>query len=267
MILMLHAVNFVPNMTMGKINKKLEGRYAYKTDVGKVRLNNEDQAAIFSNADGDILLIVCDGMGGHNKGDYASRFAIELMEDAFNKKSHFKSTFMTKYWISKTVRDINSKIYDEGYHNPIYHDMGTTLVGALIVRDQIYIVNVGDSRAYEVKYDSLSQLTEDQTYVDYLYRAGKISKEEESSHPRRHVLLNALGIFPSVTIDIRVLPYIGNPIFLCSDGLYNNVSEKEIFSTLKTDDRVEQKVDLLIRVANSNGGSDNIAIAYWETSK
>lgn len=263
---MLLAVNYALNVIM-KNNKKLEGRYAFKTNVGKVRLTNEDQSAIFSNSDGDILMVVCDGMGGHNKGDYASKNAIELMSDAFNSKSHFKNPFFTKYWLKSTIKSINSRIYNESYNNPMYHDMGTTLVAVLIVRDQIFIANVGDSRAYELKYDSLVQLTEDQTYVDYLYRAGKITKEEESSHPKRHVLLNAIGIFPSLNLEINVLPYIGNSILLCSDGLYNNVAEKEILTILKTDDRVEQKVDLLIRLANSNGGSDNIAVAYWEISK
>jgi protein phosphatase len=250
-----------------KNSKRNEGHYAFKTDVGKVRLSNEDQSAIFSNADGDILMLVCDGMGGHNKGDYASKMAVELMSDAFASKAHFRSTFMTKYWLKNTVKNINSRIYDEGYKNPMYHDMGTTLVALLIIRDQIFVANVGDSRAYELKYDVLAQLTEDQTYVDYLYRAGKITKEEESSHPKRHVLLNALGIFPSLNVEIFVLPYIGNSILLCSDGLYNNVTDKEILSILNTDDRVEQKVDLLIRLANTNGGSDNIAIAYWEINK
>ena len=124
------------------------------SDIGLKRENNQDYMFASSESDFPIFL-VADGMGGHNKGDYASKNAIELMSDAFNSKSHFKNPFFTKYWLKSTIKSINSRIYNESYNNPMYHDMGTTLVAVLIVRDQIFIANVGDSRAYELKYDSL----------------------------------------------------------------------------------------------------------------
>jgi len=243
---------------------RTKGQFAVKVDIGKVRVSNEDQADVLTNASGDVLLIVCDGMGGHNKGDFASRTAIGVISEAFKAKSSFSNSFWTKRWLSRQIRRANAEIYDAAYANESYKDMGTTLVAVLIHGDIIAIANIGDSRAYAVGYDHLEKLTEDQTYVDYLFRTGKITKEEITTHPKRHVLMNALGIYPSIAFDLVSRPYIGSSILLCSDGLYNNISESEIHAILTTEESAEQKVDTLIRVANTNGGSDNIAVAYWE---
>lgn len=246
---------------------RTKGNFAFRIDIGRVRVSNEDQAAVLTNADGDVLMVVCDGMGGHNKGDYASRTAVSILSEAFKNKPKFIHPFFARRWLSKAIHLANNAIYDAAYANEAYKDMGTTLVAALIVEDHIIIANIGDSRAYAVRYEGMERLTSDQTYVDYLYRTGKISKEEIATHPKRHVLMNALGIYPSLTLDINSAAYVGFSILLCSDGLYNNISEKEMHAILTTEERPEQKVETLIKVANNNGGSDNIAIAYWEVIK
>ncbi len=242
----------------------IRGQFAYKTDIGRVRITNEDQAIILSNASGDILMCVCDGMGGHAKGDYASKLAIDIISEEFRKRSRFLTILGAKLFLSRTIKLINSTIYNEAQKDIEYKDMGTTLVAALLYKDEIIIASVGDSRAYELRYESLRRLTEDQTYVEYLYRTGKISKEEIATSEQRHILMNAMGCYPSVSFEIKTYPNIKAPILLCSDGLYNNASEKEIHAALSTNERIELKVDTLISIANSNGGSDNIAIAYWE---
>lgn len=246
---------------------RIKGRFAYRIDVGRVRVSNEDQAIVLTNADGDVLLLVCDGMGGHNKGDFASRAAISVISEAFKAKAKFGNAYFAKRWLMRQIRNANNEIYDAAYANDAYKDMGTTLVAVLIIEERIIVANIGDSRAYAVRPDGLERLTEDQTYVDYLYRTGKISKEEIVTHPKRHVLMNALGIYPSLTLDVSSDPYIGYSILLCSDGLYNNISEQEMHAILLTEERPEQKVETLIKVANSNGGSDNIAVAYWEVNR
>ncbi|MFA5421208.1 MAG: Stp1/IreP family PP2C-type Ser/Thr phosphatase [Bacilli bacterium] len=243
---------------------RFKGRFAHRIDIGRVRVSNEDQALVLTNSEGDVLLLVCDGMGGHNKGDYASQTAISIIGEAFKAKPKFRNAFFAKQWLSRQIRHANTEIYNAAYVNEAYKDMGTTLVAALIIEQHIIIANIGDSRAYALRHENLDRLTEDQTYVDYLYRTGKISQEEIKTHPKRHVLMNALGIYPSLTLDIVSGPYAGFSILLCSDGLYNNISEKEIHAILSTEERPEQKVETLIKVANSNGGSDNIAVAYWE---
>lgn len=244
--------------------KTIKGQFAYKTDIGKVRITNEDQAFALINSSGDVLLGVCDGMGGHNKGDYASRIAMETITSAFREKNGFINRLGVRMWINKTIRLVNSKIFNESLSNPEYKDMGTTLVLALFYKEYIFIVNIGDSRAYSIRFSDLKQLTEDQTYVEYLYKTGKISKEQMSVSDERHILMNALGTFPSASFSVSVYQNLKNPILLCSDGLYNNVSEAEIHSCLRTDERIDQKIETLISIANKNGGSDNIAISYWE---
>ena len=143
--------------------------------------------------------------------------------------------------------------------------MGTTLCAVLIHGQKMVIANVGDSRAYSYsEEDGLLRLTKDQTYVSYLLRTGQINEQEALTHPDRHVLMNALGIYASASMDIETKPYRGQAILLCTDRLYNNLSEMEMRAILNTDDRPDQKVKSLIMDANNNGGSDNIGIAYWE---
>ena len=243
----------------------IRGQFAYKTDIGKVRITNEDQAIILNNAGGDVLMCVCDGMGGHAKGDYASKLAIDVISEEFRLKPQFKSSLSARLFISRALRRINTVIYNESRKNIEYKGMGTTIVVALLYKDNIMVANVGDSRAYEVRYQALKPLTEDQTYVGYLSRVGKISEEDAKVSKERHILMNALGVFPSVSFDIKNYPNIKAPILLCSDGLYNNATEAEIHAALSTNERIELKIDTLISIANSNGGSDNIAIAYWES--
>ncbi len=256
--------NLEPKIIMRKA-VNIKGQFAYKTDIGKVRITNEDQAIILSNASGDVLMCVCDGMGGHTKGDYASKLCIDVISEEFRKKAKFLSNFSLRTWISKTIRLANSEVYNEASSNKEYKNMGTTLVLAILHKDVIFLANVGDSRAYSVRYSSLKQLTEDQTYVEYLVKTGKITPEEASVRDDRHVIMNAIGTLPSVSFKITSIPNIKAPLLLCSDGLYNNASSSEIHAALSTNERIEQKIDTLIGIANSNGGSDNIAIAYWES--
>ena len=213
--------------------KYLYGRYATKTDIGKVRMNNEDRVCALTNSRGNILLVVCDGMGGANKGDLASTTAIEVITQAFQK----------------------------------YQGMGTTITLVLIINDYMVVAQAGDSRAYSYRNRNLEQITEDQTYVQYLYRIGEITKEEIETHPKRHVLMNALGIYPSLDLDIKVRPYLCDAILVCSDGLYNNVPDKDLLSIMKGSDTPDQKVNELVSLANANGGSDNIAVAIWEAQE
>lgn len=245
---------------------KYKGHFASRTDRGRVRISNEDQAFVLTNYNGDVLMVVCDGMGGQNKGDYASKMAVDYLVESFQKKRKTPA-LLSRSWLLHTIKEANSIIYREATKNPTYRDMGTTCVAALIQGNKIILANIGDSRAYSYDEHGLSRLTEDQTYVDYLYRSGQIQDHERDTSPERHVLMNALGIFPSASCDLFVKPYYGETVLLCSDGLYNNVSEAEIRAVLATDERPDQKVSSLIAEANANGGSDNIAIAIWECEK
>lgn len=251
-----------------KEKKYVSGLFAFHTDIGKVRVNNEDQAIAISNAYGNTILIVCDGMGGQNKGDFASNLAVSCMSDAFNSAPKFLNYYHARHWLVKSLREANATIFNEASKNASYNGMGTTISIALIYHDKLITAQVGDSRIYRLSdSNGIEQLSEDQTYVGYLYRTGQITKEEMKTHPKRHMLMNALGIYPSVNVDIRVFPYVDETLLLCSDGLYNNVSEATINSILRGDDSPEQKVMELISIGNSNGGSDNLAAVVWEAKR
>ena len=243
------------------------GNYACKTDIGKVRMTNEDRAGAFTNAKGNILLIVCDGMGGQNKGEYAAQIALDVISEAFLKKQKFLNSLSVRNWLFNIVKEANRKIYDEANSKQQYNNMGTTLSLVLIYKSTFFTVQVGDSRVYELRNHHLEQLTDDQTYVNYLYKTGKITKEEMATHPKRHVLINALGMFPSIDFDFASHPYMNSTLLVCSDGLYNNASEQEIYSVLNGKDVATQKANELIAIANANGGSDNVAVAIWEADQ
>lgn len=243
------------------------GTYAYRTDIGKVRTNNEDQAIVLLNEIGEVLLIVCDGMGGANKGDLASKTAMNFLSKAFmeKKKSLFKK--QDAWWASKVIKEANSRIFSLGDNNSLSKGMGTTLSMALLRDNHLMVANIGDSRAYLDDGTSLKQITVDQTYVQYLVSTGKITEEEALSHPDRHVLMNALGIYPSVSLSFSFFDYHGESILLCSDGIYNQIPPDTIHAIISTNERADQKVMNLIAQANSVGGSDNEGVAYWETIK
>lgn len=246
----------------------LSGSFAYKTDIGRVRLTNEDQAMALTDVKGNVLLLVADGMGGQNKGDYASRLAVQIISEAFSKHNGlFLSKGHALYWLSKNIRAANATIYNEASKNKTYQGMGTTLTAVLLIKNYMVVAQVGDSRLYSYGLDGFLQITEDQTFVQYLYRTGRIKKEEISTHPKRHVLMNALGVYPSLNLDIKSFPYKNETLLVCSDGLYNNVNETTIASILKGDDTVEQKIIELISIGNSNGGSDNIGLVLWEANE
>ena len=137
----------------------------------------------------------------------------------------------------------------------------------MIINDFYIVAQIGDSRLYSSRNRVFRQITEDQTYVQYLFKTKQITEEDLLIHPKRHVLLNALGVYPSLDLDIRIYPYMNETFLLCSDGLYNNIPFNDIKNIINCDDTPEQKATKLIRLANSNGGSDNIAIVLWEASK
>lgn len=244
--------------------RDFHGTYAYKTNKGRVREDNEDQAMVSMNAYGEVFLIVCDGMGGEKKGELASKMAVDSMIKSFERKKQHSSGFLTKRWFAKALKEANDLIYTNSIKNSNYEGMGTTLVACLIDGRNIFICNIGDSRAYIIKDGNLVQLTKDQTYVNYLVSTGEITEEQARVHEKRHVLLNALGIHPSLSYTLTHKKYNGEKILLCSDGLYNNLKDREILAVVTTDERADQKVQNLILEANHNGGTDNIACAFWE---
>lgn len=247
------------------MKKRTNGIYSYKKDIGKIRLTNEDECKILANSYGDILMILADGMGGNQKGDYASYQTIASLSEEFRAKDHFINIYFAYQWLVSRIKKVNSKIFNLQDKDSSYKGMGTTLVCAFIVKDKILVLCCGDSRCYIMKNKKLVQLTEDQTYANYLFNAGKIDEKTLKTTPNRHIITNALGTLPSASFDKKIYKYNGETILLCSDGLYNNVNNPDIENILNTNDSPEEKVSSLINLANFNGGSDNISLCLWES--
>ncbi len=243
---------------------KVEGVFAFQCDIGKVRKTNEDRAIGLIDSYGNVLLCVADGMGGHKKGEYASNKIVEILKKDFKNKDHFSNVIDIRFWLGKEVKKINKELFELQDNDIEYKGMGSTLCLAIVYKRKLIVLNVGDSRCYLLKNEKLIQLTEDQSYVNYLVHIGKISKEEALTHPKRHYLTNAIGIYPTCSYDLKVYDYHGETIFLCSDGVYNNVSFNDIEANLNSKHNAEDKVHSLINLGNYNGGSDNMSCVIWE---
>ena len=234
----------------------------YLTDAGKVRDHNEDSVIIVKNEEGSQMLAIADGMGGHSAGEVASSIAIGYLG------RHFKESFMnmTKVnavnWIRDSVDEINTLIFQHEKTHPESKGMGTTLVMAILTKDYLLFGNVGDSSGFVVKDDKLHKVTYDHTLVNLLVSAGELTKEEASNHPKKNVLMKALGAALDVDVDIFDCDMDISQILLSSDGLTNMLDKDQIEKVLLGEGTVEEKVVKLIKKANNRGGTDNISVAY-----
>lgn len=237
-------------------------RSFYLTDPGKVRDHNEDSVIIVKNSSGNHLLAIADGMGGHSAGEVASSIAIGYLG------RHFKETFqnMTKIdavnWIRDSVDEINSLIFQHEKSHPESKGMGTTLVMAILTDEYLLFGNVGDSSGFVIKDDKLHKVTYDHTLVNLLVSAGELTKEEASVHPKKNVLMKALGAATEVDVDIFDCDMDISQILLSSDGLTNMLDKEQICKVLLGTGSPEDKVIKLIQKANNRGGTDNISVAY-----
>ena len=234
----------------------------YLTDAGKVRSHNEDNVAIVNNTKNEYLLAVADGMGGHRAGEVASEIAINHLTESFYKLETLGDKDTAIEWLREIVNEINEKIFEYTDNNPDSKGMGTTLVVALKTDDYILYGNIGDSSGYAYKNEKLYKVTKDHTLVNLLVATGELTAEEAKYHPRKNVLMRALGANNPIEIDIFDVDTSVKGLFLCSDGLTNMLSVEQIEKVLNSDLPIEQVVDKLIRKANSRGGTDNITIAY-----
>ncbi|HEY4552863.1 MAG TPA: Stp1/IreP family PP2C-type Ser/Thr phosphatase [Bacillaceae bacterium] len=240
-------------------------RAVFKTDRGQVRHHNEDNGGIFFNQNGDCLAIVADGMGGHKAGDVASQIAVSRLEKIWIQTGAISTAEEAEKWFKEHVLSVNMNILEHARNNSECDGMGTTLVAAICNETFATVANIGDSRCYVMNDNGFHQLTEDHSLVNELVKTGQISREDAENHPRKNVLLKALGTESDVEMDIRTITFEeGDKILLCSDGLSNKVSEQELLDILSSKEGVEEKADRLIHLANQYGGEDNISLVILE---
>ncbi len=237
--------------------------FAECTDTGRIRQVNEDSMASFDSPNGRVV-VVCDGMGGMNAGDVASKLAVSVIKDILTD-NQFPNPNEA---ITRSVIAANQAILNRASQNIGLSGMGATCV-ILIVKDgKVYYGSVGDSRIYYISGGSITQLTRDQSYVQALVDAGEISAEEAESHQDKNQIVNALGIetmTPPVLAKTPITPAPGSVFLLCSDGLSNMVKNDGIATIISRSDlSLQQKAETLVEAANEAGGVDNITVQLVE---
>lgn len=235
----------------------------YLTDAGRVRSHNEDSVTILKNQNNEYLLIVADGMGGHRAGEVASSMAVTHMGKRFTSISSIGSKLDAVNWLTDNVNEINKNILNYAEENPDSKGLGTTLVIALLTEEYLIFGNIGDSSGFVLKNKKLHKITKDHTLVNLLVQAGDLTEEEAKFHPKKNVLMKALGASEKAELDIFAVETDIEGILLCSDGLTNMLSNEQIEKVLEDPElEIEEKVIKLIRKSNARGGQDNISVAY-----
>ncbi len=228
------------------------------TDTGRARSVNQDYLFISEGQIGKLpnLFVVADGMGGHNAGDRASSLAVEAMFEVIRENKERRPIKA----LGKGIEVANTTVYRESKISPSFNGMGTTIVAAVLSKDKMYVANVGDSRLYVIN-DTITQITHDHSLVEEMVMMGEITKEEARLHPDKNIITRAVGVRDTVRTDFFEYRLANDDIVLmCSDGLSNMVSDKEILDIVKRERNLKNAAECLIAAANQNGGKDNITV-------
>lgn len=231
-----------------------------RCDLGKVRKQNED--SIYISVDTKLrYFIVADGMGGHNAGEIASQSAIEYFNEYIRDNGDISDGGDVLDTFVEALSYSNLKIYEMSQSDPAYSGMGTTFSAAALYDGKLYCVHIGDSRIYIYDKKGLRQITRDHSFVMEMVRMGKLTVEEARVHPKRNMITKAVGIEKSMPADTFIQP-VGEDsiILLCSDGLPSMVADRDIEKILKKRAGLDKKADMLVELANKNGGYDNISV-------
>lgn len=231
-----------------------------QTDIGKKRQMNQDSFFNAQLTDNAVFSVVCDGMGGAMAGNVASQIAVDTIYD-YVKKSYIDS--MNEKAIENVLRSAvttaNINVYDESQKNRDYSGMGTTAVVALVRNGIAHIAHVGDSRAYLISKDFITQITRDHSVVQSLVEGGHLTAEEARSHPKKNIITRAVGVTDDVIVDYNEVNIKDSSLLLCSDGLSGMLTSKQILSVVNNCNK-QDIISTLINLANDYGGEDNITV-------
>lgn len=233
------------------------------TDTGQKRSMNQDFIYACTKPKGslDNLFIVADGMGGHQAGDFASRFVVENLVDFFEISYPDRDIHGI---LKEGIRKVNRSLYECASKDPKLNGTGSTLVLATIKGSVLYVANIGDSRLYLLR-DELEQITRDHSYVEELVAMGKLKRGSRDYLENKNIITRAVGVSEEVDTDLFALKLKrGDQILMCSDGLSNMVDELEIEYIIRSEDGAEAKAKALVAAANRSGGQDNISVILIE---
>lgn len=245
------------------------------TDLGRVRTNNEDCFAVFLPpalpAGLEAVLLVADGMGGHQAGEVASGLVASRFACWFGDggPQQLDRQLDLGALLARIIQEANLEVYEQSQADPQRRGMGTTVVAAAITAGRLDLASVGDSRAYLIDETGAYQLNHDHSWVAEEVRAGRLTLAEARVHPRRNVLTRAVGVAATVEVETRTFELgKGDQLLLCTDGLTNLVSDSELFQIVRESAEPRQAVAQLIQLANRRGAPDNVTavLACYRTT-
>ncbi|UFU00982.1 Stp1/IreP family PP2C-type Ser/Thr phosphatase [Radiobacillus kanasensis] len=243
----------------------------FSTDKGQVRNHNEDSGGLFYNQSNQLLAVIADGMGGHKAGDVASQMATQALREQWEQKDEIPSPDVAEEWLRSTITEINETVFSFAQENEDCKGMGTTIVSVICTDEFVTVAHIGDSRCYLANNQGFKQITEDHSLVNELVRSGQITKDDAEHHPRKNVLLKALGTEQAVGMDVQSIGWDkNNKLLLCSDGLSNKIEEHELQAYLEEEISLQEIAEKLVYIANERGGEDNISlvlVAYDGTAE
>lgn len=239
-------------------------KFTAKSDIGKKRANNEDDFYVRKINNDFYLYIVADGMGGYECGEVASSIATSSISSFLEEKAQIinkADTQSIKATLKEAVNFANSEIYNLEKTDEKYKGMGTTVVLVSKVNNEVYYLSVGDSRIYYIddNFEKIKQITEDDTYVNTLVKTNVINEDEALTHPQRHMLTKAIGVFKDVDFNVSTLRDKDGYLLLCTDGMTNMLSNEQILAVFKNE-KFDKIAEALVKKANENGGNDNITV-------
>ena len=206
-------------------------------------------------------------MGGHKAGEVASQMAINYLTAKFKEREKIGEKAEAVNFIRNSVNEINESIFAYTSEHEESTGMGTTLVLAVLTKEYLLFGNVGDSSGFVLKSEKLYKVTKDHTLVNLLVKTGELTPEEAEHHPKKNILMRALGANNPAEVDIFDVDTDVDGIVLCSDGLTTMLNESQIEKVLLTTNTLEERIIKLIRKCNVRGGTDNISIACLMTEK
>ena len=229
------------------------------TNIGRRRDMNQDYMFSSETSVGALpnLFIVADGMGGHNAGEYASKFTVEKVVSVIRESSVEEPVAVIK----EALKIANAILLEESDRDMAKHGMGTTVVAATVIGEKLCVANVGDSRLYVINQEEITQITRDHSLVEEMIRLGEMNKSEAKEHPDKNIITRAVGVAKDLAVDFfEVGLKSGDIVLLCSDGLTNMIEDDEIKRIVLSQRDIVERAEKLVETANENGGKDNITV-------
>lgn len=237
-------------------------KYTSVSDIGLVRKENQDDLSIIEH-EGALLAFICDGIGGSNGGSVASSMTVDLISKDFLQQEAFESLEAIESWFKAALAKTNELVFKASLKNIAYQGMGTTLIAVVLTLKGSVAFNIGDSRLYHYQNKTLECLSHDQTFAYEMYLRNEIREDEVDTHPKRNILMNAVGIDSKIHFETIKLDNDWEHLLLCSDGLHGYVPHDLMQASFEIEDIIERR-NVLLENALGAGGYDNISIILIE---